>query len=177
MKKGKKLAGAKKLLALGLVLSYVCMATACTNNDKKGNSSDSMAGTSTQDSGSSAAGSSSDNGSSAESSGSSSVESSTTGSDAGNSSSTGNSTDAGNGNNTGNGVGEGGATQGDDDSLLDDAGDAIDDAVDDVTDGIDNITDDLTGNEGANGNTTNGTGAADGTRSRMYGNPSGGAIR
>ena len=45
MKKGKKLAGAKKLLALGLVLAYVCMATACTNNDKKDNSSDSMAGT------------------------------------------------------------------------------------------------------------------------------------
>ena len=94
-------------------------------------------------------------------------------------------TSTGTDSNVGNGVGEGGATQGDDDSLLDDAGDAIDNAVDDVTDGIDNITDDLTGNDNnsTNGNgtttngTTNGTGAADGTRSRMYGNPSGGAIR
>lgn len=58
MKKGKNFAGAKKLLALGLVLAYVCMATACTNNDKKNNNSDSMAGTSTQDSGSDAVGSS-----------------------------------------------------------------------------------------------------------------------
>ena len=35
MKKGKKLAGAKKLLALGLVLAYVCMATACTKYIKQ----------------------------------------------------------------------------------------------------------------------------------------------
>lgn len=61
MKKAKKYAGSKKLLALGLVIAYVCMATACTNNDKKDNNSDSMAGTTTQDSGSGSAGTNDNN--------------------------------------------------------------------------------------------------------------------
>ena len=36
--------GVSRLLAIGLVLAYMCMATACTNNDKNGNNSGSMAG-------------------------------------------------------------------------------------------------------------------------------------
>ena len=150
MKKAKKYAGSKKLLALGLVIAYVCMATACTNNDKKDNNSDSMAGTTTQDSGSGSAGTNDNNNT--------------------NNSNSSNSSDA---NDTdGSVTGTGGATQGDDDSLLDDAGDVID-----------NITDDLTGNDetSANGGTvsggtdttgseTNNSTPAGNARSNMYGN-------
>ena len=95
MKKGKNLAGAKKLLALGLVLAYVCMATACTNNDKKDNSSDSMAGTSTQDSGSSAAGSSTNGSSSAASDADGAGSSSSATGDAGTNGSNGSNADNG----------------------------------------------------------------------------------
>lgn len=43
MKKNKRPAGAKKLLALCMVLAYMCVATACTN-DNNGNNSGNMAG-------------------------------------------------------------------------------------------------------------------------------------
>lgn len=42
MKKSKHFTEAKKLLALGMVLAFMCMATACTNN-KTDNDSGSMA--------------------------------------------------------------------------------------------------------------------------------------
>ncbi len=48
MKRNKRLAGAKKLLALGLVLVFVCMATACNNKGTDKNNSGSMAGSGAQ---------------------------------------------------------------------------------------------------------------------------------
>ena len=54
MKKSKR-PGAKKLLVLGLVLAYMCMAAACTNDDKGSSNSGSMAGSGSQDNNSSSA--------------------------------------------------------------------------------------------------------------------------
>ena len=47
MKKTTVITGARRLLTLGLVLSFMCTATACTNSAKNNNDSDSMAGSTT----------------------------------------------------------------------------------------------------------------------------------
>ena len=64
-----------------------------------------------------------------------------------------------------NGLDAGGATRGDNDSLLDEANDALHNVVDDVEDGINDLTDDVTGRRintaGQINNTTGRTGNAD----------------
>ena len=134
MKKG------KKLLVLGLVLAYMCMATACTNNDKNSGNSGSLAGSGTQnETGSSAA--------------------DTNTNDAGDSTMNDeNTADTANG--TDNAVNDGNETNAGDGngSVLDDAGNAVGDMVEDAADGVSDITNDLVG-DGDN-NTTTATTAA-----------------
>ena len=147
MKKAQKFSGARKFLTLGLVLTCMGMATACTNNDKDNGSSDNMAGNGTQESGVAGQGS---------------------GSTAG-------SNNANNDNETyvGNGVGEGGAAQGDNPSL----GDSLSNVVDDVVDGIDDIANDITGNGSNSGTgidgTNNGTSTNNGTNTSGTSNSTG----
>lgn len=111
----------KKILVLGLVLTYMCIATGCTRDDNT-NKGD-MAGTGTQNE----TGATTDNGMS------NTTETFTT-----ETSTTETST-------TESVTGTGGADATDDHSLLDDAGDAVGNVVDDVTDGVSDVTNDLIG--------------------------------
>jgi len=129
----------KKYLALGLVLTYVCMAVACSgNNDKNGNNSGSMAGTETQTESQTetATRETLDSTNSVEQPGDNTM------------------------NNNQNTMGADGVSG--NDSLLEDAGDAATDVIDGVTNGVNDVIDGVTGsdntNNANNGATDNATG-------------------
>lgn len=135
MKKG------KKLLVLGLVLTYMCLATACTRNNN-GNDSGTMAGTETQNE-------TNNNGMN----NNNSNVTGTTDTQMGNTSDIGDTaTDDGMLDNTGNAIGD----------AVDDAGNTIGNIVDDAANGVSDITDDLVGGDNHNNSTTSTTG--NGTR-------------
>ena len=112
----------KKILVLGLVLTYMCIATGCTRDDNS-NSGD-MAGTGTQN----------ETGATTDTGMTGTTETGTTETSTIETSTTETIT------------GTGGADATDDSSLLDDAGNAVGNVVDDVADGVSNVTDDLIGN-------------------------------
>lgn len=136
--------GVSRLLAIGLVLAYMCMATACTNNDKNGNNSGSMAGN----------GATTENGTANGNGTNDNVTNGTT-----NNNNTAPTTPAkepttpaetmDNTNNM-NGTVNGG-------SVLDDAGNAVGDVVEDAANGVSDITNDLIGDNDNNRNTSSTT--------------------
>ena len=150
MKKFKTLAGAKKLLALGLVLAYMCMATACTNGN---NISESDSGA---ESGA-LANNTGTNGNGTNGIGNNGSDNNvTTGID--NNGSENNGTDGSYNNSVTEGT--------DDNSLMGDSDGILNNVIDDVRDGIDNIADDTLGDNTSANNGTNGTGVNGGTAGR-----------
>lgn len=136
MKKG------KKLVVLGLLLTYMCMAAACTRNDKKNDNPGSMAGNTTQhESGTAASGTNQHNTNTAETNNGTTDGTAVT-----------DTTDTAAGN-------AGTAGTDNNGSLLDDAGNAVGNIVDDAANGVSDITNDLVGN----GNADNHTAPANGT--------------
>jgi len=111
----------KKIIVLGLVLTYMCIATGCTRDDNTNNGD--MAGTGTQN----------ETGATADTGMGNTTETSTTETSTTETSTTESTT------------GTGGADATDDSSLLDDAGNAVGNVVDDVADGVSDVTNDLIG--------------------------------
>ena len=144
------LKGSKRLLVIGLVVAYMCMATACTRNDNGDNNSGNMAGTQTENGTGTNTGTANQNNNGTANQNNNGTANGTT-----NGTSNGTSNDNANGTNN--------TTDGND-SVLDgagnvvqDAGDAVGNVVEDAANGVSDVTQDLVG--GGNQNNTTGTSA------------------